>query len=76
MTETQKKDGPELLIAILKEAGEPMTTRELYQESRKIIPDCAAANVIILNFMRIKGSIKGKRTKDRKWIWWVEEENR
>ena len=71
-----KKDqiGLELLVSILKEAGKPMTTRELYEESRKIIPDCAAANVIILNLMRIRGKIKGKR-KDRKWIWWVKEEN-
>ena len=68
--------GPELLISILVEAERPMTTRELHEASRKIIPDCAAANVIVLNLMRIRGSIKGKRTKDRKWVWWVEEENR
>ena len=69
----ENQDGFELLVSILKEAGEPMTTRELHEASRKIIPDCAAANVIILNLMRIRGTIKGKRTKDRKWIWWVEE---
>ena len=63
--------GPELLISILRESGRHMTTRELHEESRKIIPDCASANVIILNLMRIRGSIKGKRTKDRKWVWWV-----
>lgn len=68
--------GPELLISILREAERPLTTRELHEESRKIIPNCASANVIILNLMRIRGSIKGKRTKDRKWIWWVEEEKR
>lgn len=70
--EKEKQIGPDLLVSILKEAGKPMSTRELYEESRKIIPDCASANVIILNLMRIRGTIKGKRTKDRKWIWWVE----
>lgn len=76
MSEPKEKDqiGPELLVSILKEAGRPMTTRELNEESRKIIPDCASANVIILNFMRLRGTIKGKRTKDKKWIWWVEDE--
>ena len=63
--------GPELLISILREAERPMTTRELHEESGKKIPNCASANVIILNLMRLRGSIKGKRTKDRKWIWWV-----
>ena len=72
---SEPKENQEVLISILKEAERPMTTRELHEESRKIIPDCAAANVIILNLMRIRGSIKGKRTKDRKWIWWVEEKS-
>lgn len=75
MTESKNNDiiGPDLIVSILMDVGKPLTTRELYEESRKIIPDCAAANVIILNLMRIRGTIKGKRTKDRKWVWWVED---
>ncbi len=74
MSESEKKIiGPALLVSILKKAPKPLTTRELYEESRKIIPDCASANVIILNLMRISGKIKGER-KDRKWFWWVEDE--
>jgi len=38
----EKIIGPELLVTILKKAEKPMTTRELHEESRKIIPDCAA----------------------------------
>ena len=72
-TDESKIIGPELLVSILKKADKPLTTRQLHEESRKIIPDCASANVIILNVMRIRGTIKGKRTKDRKWIWLVEE---
>ena len=70
MSEPESPIGPELLVTILKEAGRPMTTRELYHESRKIVPNCASANIIILNYMRLRGQIKGKR-EDRKWIWWV-----
>jgi len=70
MSEPESPIGPELLVSILKEAGRPMTTRELYDESRKIVPNCASANIIILNYMRLRGQIKGKR-EDRKWIWWV-----
>ena len=70
MSEPKNPVGPQLLVNILKEAGRPMTTRELYDESRKIIPNCASANIIILNVMRLRGQIKGKR-EDRKWIWWV-----
>lgn len=73
MSESDEKIiGPELLVSILKKAQKPMTTRELYEESRKIIPDCASANVIILNVMRLRGTIKGER-RDRKWVWWVED---
>lgn len=69
MSESEKS-GPELLVSILEEAGRPMTTRELYLESRKIVPDCAAANIIVLNVMRLSGSVKGRR-EGRKWVWWV-----
>ena len=70
MSEPKDQVGPQLLVTILKQAGRPMTTRELYDESRKIIPNCASANIIILNYMRLRGQIKGKR-EDRKWVWWV-----
>lgn len=69
----EKIIGPELLIAILRESETPMTTRQLYLESRKRVPNCASANVVILNLMRLRGTIKGKRTEDKTWIWWVED---
>lgn len=69
---SEKTIGPELIVSILREADVPMTTKELYLESRKRVPGCASANVVILNVMRLRGTIKGKR-EDRKWIWWVED---
>ena len=64
--------GPELIVSILREAEEPLTTRQLQAEVKKVVSFCLASSAIALNLMRIKGTIKGKRTKDRKWVWWVE----
>ena len=69
-----KKVGPELIVSILREAKEPMTTRQLQQEVQKQVPFCVSDNVIVLNMMRIRGTIKGKRTENRSWIWWIDEE--
>jgi hypothetical protein len=65
--------GPELVISILRDAGEPITTRQLQNEVKKVVPRCLASSVIALNLMRIRGTIKGKRAEDRKWVWWVED---
>ena len=65
--------GPELSVSILKEADKPLTTRELQAEVKKVVSFCLASSAIALNLMRIKGTIKGKRTEDRKWVWWVED---
>ena len=68
------KIGPELIISILRENEKPLTTRQLQEEVRKVVSFCLADSVIALNLMRIRGTIKGKRTEDRKWVWWMEEE--
>ena len=67
------KVGPDLIISILMEAEEPLTTRQLQDEVKKVVSFCLADSVIALNLMRIKGTIKGKRTEDRKWVWWIEK---
>ncbi len=74
----QKKVGPELIVSILREAKRPMTTRELHQEVQKHVSFCLTDNVVVLNLMRINGTIKGKLTENRSWIWWIEdmEENK
>jgi len=68
-----KKVGPELIVSILREAKKPLTTRQLQQEVQKVVPFCATDNVIVLNLMRIRGTIKGKLTENRTWIWWIED---
>ena len=66
------KIGPELIVSILREAVEPLTTRQLQEEVKKEVSFCLASSVVALNLMRIKGTIKGKRTENRKYVWWVE----
>jgi hypothetical protein len=68
-----KKVGPELIVSILREAKKPLTTRQLHLEVQKLIPFCISDNVVALNLMRIRGTIKGKRTDDGSWIWWIED---
>jgi hypothetical protein len=71
---TPEKEGPDLIKSILREAGGPLTTRELQSEVRKVIPRCLSSSVVGLNILRIAGAIKGKRSEENKgWIWWIED---
>jgi hypothetical protein len=67
-----RKVGPELIISILRESKKPLTTRELQQEVQKHVPFCLSDNVIALNLMRVRGTIKGERA-EKSWIWWVDD---
>ena len=68
------KVGPELIISILREADKPLTTKELQIEVRKVVSFCLADSIVVLNLMRIRGTIRGERTEDRKWVWWINED--
>ncbi len=72
-----KKVGPALIVSILREAQRPLTTKELSLEVHKRVPRCVSDNIVVLNLMRIRGTIKGRRSQDS-WVWWVEdmEENK
>jgi hypothetical protein len=72
MGEAQKV-GPELIKSILREAGEHLTTRQLQQKVLEQVPFCVSSNVVALNIMRLTGVIKGKRTEEGAWVWWVED---
>ncbi|HKZ95246.1 MAG TPA: hypothetical protein VJ249_11820 [Candidatus Bathyarchaeia archaeon] len=67
-----KKVGPALIVSILREAKKPLTTKELSLEVHKRVPRCMSDNIIVLNLMRLRGTIKGKRSTDS-WVWWVED---
>ena len=67
-----EKVGSELIVSILREVGRPLTTRQLQEETQKIHTRCLSSSVVALNIMRIRGTIKGKRTESKSWIWWVD----
>lgn len=66
-----KKVGPALIVSILREAEKPLTTKELSLEVHRRVPRCVSDNIVVLNLMRIRGTIKGKRVEGS-WVWWVE----
>jgi hypothetical protein len=68
------KIGSKLIISILREADKPLTTRQLQEKVKKVVSFCVADSVIALNLMRIRGTIRGERAENRKWVWWIDEE--
>ncbi len=70
----KSKDSEFIVTKILKEAGGPLTTRELQNEVQKVTSFCPSSSVVGLNILRIAGAIKGKRSEENKgWIWWIED---
>ncbi len=68
----RQEEAEGLLIDLLKEAGRPLTTREVQEETQKQLVRCPDTTAVLLNRLRIKGQIKGEMNKERKgWIWWV-----
>jgi hypothetical protein len=63
MSESNKV-GPALIVSILREAKRPLTTKELSLEVHRRVPRCVSDNIIVLNMMRIRGTIKGKRVEE------------
>lgn len=65
----------DFILQILREGGGPLTTRQIQEEARKRLLRCPDSTVVFLNRLRIKGLVRGERSKERRgWIWWVEDE--
>ena len=63
-----------LILSVLRSARRPMTTREVHDETEKQMVRCPDSTAIFLNRLRLRGLIKGERSRDRRgWIWWVED---
>lgn len=63
-----------LILRVLREAGRPLTTREVQVEAERRLVRCPDTTAVFLNRLRINGIIKGERSKERRgWIWWVED---
>ena len=62
-----------IILQILREAGEPVTTRQIQEETDKRLLRCPDSTIVFLNRLRIKGVIRGERSRERRgWVWWVE----
>jgi len=62
------------MLSILKDAKEPLTTREIQEIARKALVQCPDSTVAFLNRLRIKGLVKGAFSQEKKsWIWWIEK---
>jgi predicted transcriptional regulator len=60
------------ILSILKEAGGPVTTREVGEEMQKRQLRCPDSTIVFLNRLRKKEFIHGERSKERRgWIWWI-----
>lgn len=70
----EEQEATDLVLQVLKEAGRPLTTREVQVEADKKLVRCPDSTVVFLNRLRMKGVIKGERSKERRgWVWWIED---
>jgi len=70
--ELRGEEADKLLIQLLRDAGRPLTTREVQAETEKRLVRCPDSTVVFLNKLRIRGAIKGERSSEKKgWVWWV-----
>jgi hypothetical protein len=68
-----EEEAIQLILSILKAAGKPLTTKEIEEETRKRLVQCPDKTPVFLNMLRLKGTIKGQLSAERRaWIWWIE----
>jgi hypothetical protein len=62
----------ELIVRLLREAGHPLTTREVQTETEKLLVRCPDTTAVFLNKLRIRGAIHGELDREKRaWVWWV-----
>jgi hypothetical protein len=65
-------EADKLIIQLLKDAGKPLTSREVQAETEKRLVRCPDTTVVYLNKLRINGTIKGEMNKEKRaWLWWI-----
>ena len=70
----ERDEAVDLILSVLRSAGRPMTTREVQEETEKRMVRCPDSTAVFLNRLRLRGLIRGERSRDRRgWIWWVED---
>jgi hypothetical protein len=65
----------DFILRTLRGASGPLTTRQILEEAGKSQLRCPDSTVVFLNRLRIRGLIRGERSRERRgWIWWVDDE--
>ncbi len=60
------------ILRVLREAGRPLTTKEVQEETEKRRVQCPDSTVVFLNRLRRRGIIQGERSRERRgWVWWL-----
>jgi len=71
--ELKGDEAAQTIIGILREAGRPLSTREVQAETQRLLVRCPDSTIVFLNRLRLSGDIKGIRSKEaRGWVWWVD----
>ena len=69
-----EKEAVEIILEILRKAKGPLTTREIEEETRKLLVSCPDSTPVFLNRLRIQGIVEGYLSKERRgWVWWIKE---
>jgi len=68
-----EKEAEDFVLKVLREAEEPLLTREIEERTKNADGQCPDSAVRFLNKLRFKGIIRGELSIERKgWIWWVD----
>ena len=69
-----EKEATKIILSILEKADEPLSTRDIEGETRKLLITCPDNTPVFLNKLRLKGIIKGQLSPEKRgWIWWIKE---
>ena len=74
MRKLGEKEAAELILDILRKAEGPLTTREIEEETRKLLVACPDSTPVFLNRLRIQGIVEGQLSRERRgWVWWIKK---
>lgn len=69
-----EKEAIEIILDILRKAEGPLTTREIEEETKKLLVSCPDNTPVFLNRLRIQGIVEGQLSRERRgWIWWIKK---
>ena len=69
----ENDEAAQAILSILREAGEPLTTRTVGEEMQKRQLRCPDTTIVFLNRLRKLGLLYGERSKEKRgWVWWVD----